>query len=135
MEFFTFISEQYVLVGAFLLLLYAFIWNEKRRGGQTLSAHEVTRLINKEEAVVVDVREAADYKSGHISSAINIPFNKINDRWEELLPYKDKLIVLTDKMGQHAGSVGNTLRSKEFQVGRLQGGMSEWQGQNLPVVK
>lgn len=135
MEFFTFISEQFWLVAAFLILLYVFIWNEKRRGGKTLSAHEVTRAMNKDEAVVVDVRESADYKTGHIANAVNIPFNKINDRWEELLPYKEKLIVLVDKMGQHAGSVGNTLRGQEFQVARLQGGMAEWQNQNLPVVK
>ncbi|MCW8195412.1 rhodanese-like domain-containing protein [Proteobacteria bacterium 005FR1] len=135
MDFFVFISEQYLLVAAFLVLLYVFFWNEKRRGGQTLSAHELTRLMNKDEAVVLDIRESAEYNSGHIVNALHIPFNKIDDRWEELLPYKDKLIVLADKMGQHAGSVGSNLRKKEFQVGRLQGGMMEWQNQNLPVVK
>ncbi|MGH1471862.1 MAG: rhodanese-like domain-containing protein [Cellvibrionaceae bacterium] len=95
----------------------------------------MTRLINSDEAVVVDVREAADYKAGHITNAINIPFNRINERWEELTPHKGKTIILVDKMGQHTGGVGNTLRTKEFQVGRLGGGMSEWQNQNLPVTK
>lgn len=135
MDFFIFISEQFWLVAAFLVLLYVFIWNEKRRGGKPLSAGEVTRLMNKDEAVVVDVRESTDYQAGHIANAIHIPFNKINDRWEELLPHKEKVIVLADKMGQHAGSAGNTLRGKEFNVARLQGGMMEWQNQNLPVVK
>lgn len=135
MDFLIFISEQFWLVAAFLVLLYLFIWNEKRRGGRTLTAHEVTRLINKGEAVVVDVRESTDFGAGHIVGSLNIPHNKINDRWEELLSHKDKLIVLVDRMGQHAGSVGNTLRTKEFQVARLQGGMMEWQNQNLPVVK
>lgn len=135
MDIFVFVSEQFWLVAAFLVLLYLFIWNEKRRGGRSLSTNELTRLINKGEALVVDVRESADFGAGHIVSAINIPHNKINDRWEELLPQKDKLIVLVDRMGQHAGSVGNTLRGKEFQVARLQGGMTEWQSQNLPVVK
>lgn len=135
MDFFVFISEQYWLVAAFLLLLYVFMWNEKRRGGKTLSAHELTRLMNRDEGVVVDIRESADYNSGHIVNAVNIPFNKVDSRWEELLPHKDKMIVLADKMGQHAGSVGSNLRKKGFQVGRLQGGMMEWQNQNLPVVK
>jgi rhodanese-related sulfurtransferase len=134
-DFFVFISEQYLLVAAFLILLYVFFWNEKRRGGRTLSAHEVTRLMNKDEAVVLDIRESADYNRGHIVDALHIPFNKIDDRWEELLPHKDKIIVIADKMGQHAGSVGNNLRKKDFQVGRLQGGMMEWQNQSLPVVK
>lgn len=135
MDFFIFVSEQFWLVAAFLVLLYLFILNEKRRGGRSLSAHELTRLINNGEALVLDVRDSAEYSAGHISSAINIPHNKINDRWEELLPHKDKLVVLIDRMGQHAGSVGNTLRTKDFQVARLQGGMMDWQSQNLPVVK
>lgn len=135
MEFFIFVSEQFWLVAAFLVLVYLFILNEKRRGGRSVTTHELTRLMNKDEAVVVDVREPADFSAGHIVSAINIPHNKINDRWEELLPQKARLIVLVDRMGQHAGSVGNTLRKKEFQVARLQGGMMEWQNQNLPVVK
>lgn len=135
MDFFIFFSEQYILVGVLLVLIYLFIWNEKRRGGKTVSTHELTRLINKDEAVLVDVREASEFKNGHIVGAINIPFNKINERWEELLPHKEKLIVLTDKMGQHTGTVGNTLRTKEFQVARLRGGIMEWESQSLPLVK
>ncbi|MGQ9424972.1 rhodanese-like domain-containing protein [Gilvimarinus sp. F26214L] len=135
MDFFIFISEQFWLIAAFLVLLYIFFWNEKRRGGRTLTSHELTRLMNNDEAVLVDIRESADFNAGHIVNAIHLPFNKVNDRWEELLPHKDKLIVLADKMGQHAGTVGNTLRKKEFKVGRLQGGMTEWQNQNLPLVK
>lgn len=135
MDFFIFISEQYILVGVLLGLIYLFVWNEKRRGGKTISTHELTRLMNKDEAILVDVRDGSDYKTGHIVNAINIPFDKINERWEELLPSKEKIIILVDKMGQHTGSVGNTLRGKEFQVNRLGGGMTEWTGQNLPVVK
>lgn len=135
MEFFIFISEQYVLVGVLLVLIYLFVWNEKRRGGKTLTTHEVTRLMNNDEAVVVDLREAAEFKKGHIVNAINIPFKRVDERWEELLPSQEKTIVLVDKMGQHTGSVGSILRGKEFTVGRLGGGMVEWQNQNLPVVK
>jgi len=134
-DFFNFISEQYWLVGALLALIYLFVWNEKRRGGQTLTTHEVTRLMNKDEAIVVDLREAAEFKTGHIVNAINIPFKRLEERWEELLPNKAKTIILVDKMGQHAGAAGHILRVKEFQVSRLGGGMSEWQNQNLPLVK
>lgn len=134
-DFFIFISEQFVLVSVLLVLIYLFIFNEKRRGGKTLTTNQLTRLLNSDQAVLIDIRDAADYNAGHIVNALHIPFNKINDRWEELLPHKDKELVLVDKMGQHAGSVGAILRGKDFQVSRLGGGMTEWQGQNLPVVK
>lgn len=135
MSFFNFISEQYYLVGLLLVLIYVFIWTEQKRGGKKLSVAEATRLLNKDEAVLLDIRDVSDFSSGHIVNAINIPFNKINDRWQELEPHRNKLIILADKMGQHSGSVGNTLRTKEFDVSRLGGGMTEWQSQSLPVVK
>jgi len=117
------------------VLIYLFIFNDKRRGGKTLTCNQLTRMLNRDEAVLIYLRDAAEYNAGHIVDALHIPFNKINDRWEELLPHKAKEIVLVDKMGQHAGSAGTILRGKEFQVSRLGGGMAEWQGQNLPVVK
>ena len=134
-DFFIFISEQFILVSVLLVLIYLFIFNEKRRGGKTVTCNQLTRLLNSDQAVLIDIRDAADYNAGHIVNALHIPFNKINDRWEELLPHKDKELVLVDKMGQHAGSAGAILRGKDFKVSRLGGGMTEWQGQNLPVVK
>ena len=135
MDFFVFISEQYILVSILLVLVYVFIWTEQKRGGRKLGVNEMTRMLNANEAVLLDIRDAAEYKAGHIVNSLNIPHNKINDRWEELLPYKEKLVILVDKMGQHTGSVGTILRGKQFQVSRLTGGMTEWQSQNLPVVK
>lgn len=134
-DFFIFISEQFILVSVLLVLIYLFILNEKRRGGKSLNCNQVTQLLNQDKAVLIDLRDAAEYSAGHIVNALHIPYNKISERWEELLPHKEKQIVLVDKMGQHSGAAGNILRGKEFQVGRLQGGMAEWQGQNLPVVK
>ena len=128
-------TKPFILISILLVLIYLFVFNEKRRGGKTLTCAQVTRLLNNNEGVLVDVRDTAEFNAGHIVDALHIPFNKISERWEELLPHKEKEIVLVDKMGQHAGSAGAILRSKEFQVSRLGGGMMEWQGQNLPVVK
>ena len=92
-------------------------------------------MLNSDTAVLVDVREAADYKAGHIVDAVNIPHNKLAERSSELDPYREKIVVLVDKMGQHVGNAGRALREKGFDVRRLDGGMMEWQNQNLPVVK
>ena len=48
---------------------------------------------------------------------------------------RQKLIVLVDQMGQHAGSAGKLLTKDGFNVRRLKGGMSEWQHQSMPVVQ
>lgn len=135
LDFFIFASEQWLLLSVFMLLLYAFIWREGSKGGKTITYHELTRLINADQAVVLDVRDAREFESGHIAGAINIPFNKIKARVSELESRKDRLIVVVDKIGQHSGSVGRDLGKQGFNVQRLNGGMSEWLNEKLPTVK
>ncbi|BFM09374.1 rhodanese-like domain-containing protein [Halioxenophilus aromaticivorans] len=134
-KFIAFVVEQWILVFLFLGLIGFYFWNEKRRSGQVMSIHQVTRLVNSDGGVLVDLRDNGDYKSGHINNAINIPYAKLNDRASELDKHKSKTVVLVDKMGQHTGAAGRDLLKLGFQVARLEGGMTEWQAQKLPVVK
>ncbi|CAE7459333.1 secB [Symbiodinium pilosum] len=104
------------------------------RGGAAVSAQELVQLVNNEGAVVVDLRDKAEFEAGHIVDAINIPFAAIETRMDELNPHKGKPMVLVCKMGQHAGSAGTQLRKAGFeQVSRLRGGIADWRAQNLPV--
>lgn len=123
-----------MLVSLLCVLVYAYAWTEKAKGGKSLSTHGMTLLVNKGDAVVVDLREAAEFKNGHIVDAINIPHNKVAERMSELAKFKEKTVILVDKMGQHTGNAGRTLRKEGYEVNRLEGGMSEWQNQNLPLV-
>ena len=83
----AFATAHYLLVGAFVILLALLIAHELSRGGRSLSTSELTALVNKDEAVVVDIRPAKDYAAGHIVGALNIPQDKLmarlghNDRW------------------------------------------------------
>lgn len=134
-EFFDFISEQWVLVSVFMVLIYLFAINERIKSGKPISPHIVTRMINADEAVLVDIRDAKEFKAGHIAGAINIPHLKLMDRLAELEAHRDKAIIVADKVGQQSGAIGRKLQQKEFSVLRLTGGMMEWQNQKLPVVK
>ena len=135
-ELFTFISNHPILVGTFVVLLVLFIRNEMNRGGAVVGVQELVQLVNNENALVVDVRDKAEFDQGHIVDAINIPFANIETRADELNKHKDRPIVIACKMGQHSGAAGTALRKKGFEnVSRLRGGIAEWRGQNLPVVK
>lgn len=135
MEIVEFVSAQWVLVSVLIVLIALYFWTEKLKSGTGISVHTATRLINSGEAVVVDIREAAEFKAGHIINAVGIPHNKFKDGVEQLLRHKTKKIIVVDKLGAHAGAIGRTLRSNGFDVSRLDGGMNEWQNQKLPVVK
>jgi len=135
-QLFSFISNHPYLVGTFVVLLALFIRNEMTRGGATLGAQEVVNLVNNEGAVVLDIRDKAEFDAGHIVDSINIPYGSLESRLSELKKYEGKPIVIACKMGQHAGAAGTQLKKSGYEnVSRLRGGITEWRGQNLPVVK
>lgn len=135
MDFIVFLSEQWLLVLILAVLASALIFVEGKRGGNTLSYHQVVRHVNAGDGLILDVRDAKEYKAGHIVDALNIPHAKLAERLTELDKHKSKIIIVADKMGQHSGASGKLLKQNGFNVSRLQGGMTEWLGQNLPVVK
>ena len=135
MDIFVFASEQWILLSVLLMLIYIFAFTERTKGGKPISATELVSLMNSEQAQLVDVRASADFQTGHVDGAMNIPHTQMASRGSELEKHRSKIIVLTDQMGQHAGGAGKILTKEGFNVRRLSGGMAEWQGQNLPVVK
>ena len=131
-----FVINHYLLVGLFFALLVAFFINESRLGGATVSPSELVQLINKEEGVVLDIRDQSDFKAGHIVDAINVPFAGVDSRLADLQKYQTSAVVIVCKMGQHSGAVGRKLRSAGFNnVRRLSGGIAEWRASNMPLVK
>ena len=135
MKFFLFVGEQWLLVSILLMLVYAYLLNERRKSGKAVGTHELVELLNSENAVLVDLRPSGDFNQGHIQGAINIPHTKLSARCVELEGKKTKIIVLADQYGQHASAAGKLLRSKDFDVRRLSGGMMEWRDQNMPLVR
>ncbi len=135
-QLFEFIGNHPVLVGMFAVLLALFIRNETQRGGRGVSPQELVNLVNREGAVVLDVRDTKEFDAGHIVDAVNVPHGALEGRLAELEKYKAKPVAIVCKMGSHAGTAGAMLRKAGFaEVSRLSGGMSEWRNQNLPVVK
>ena len=135
MEFMIFLTEQWMLVGLLAVLATTLFVVEGKRSGETLTHHQVTQLVNKGDAVIIDVRDSKEYTKGHIVDAINIPHQKLAKQVATIEKHKSKTLVIVDKMGQHAGASGKLLKEQGFTVNRLQGGMAEWEGQNLPLVK
>ena len=82
------------LVGSFLLFLILFFRNEMSRGGRTVNAQELVNMVNRDGAVVVDVRDSTEFRSGHVVGAVNIPHASIAERLAELTRYRDKPVVV-----------------------------------------
>ncbi|SFM78168.1 rhodanese-like domain-containing protein [Marinobacter zhejiangensis] len=133
---FEFIVNHYVLVSVFVALLAALFALESRRGGQKLSAQGLIALLNRDEAVVVDIRERKEFSEGRITGSVHIPLSTVKERASELKKHEGKQIVIVDKMGQHAAMAVKTLNEQGFEnVVRLNGGITDWKANNLPLVK
>ncbi len=98
-------------------------------------AAQAINLVNAEQGLFLDLRDAADFKKGHIVGAVNIPAAKLESRVGELEKHRDTPIVLVCKMGQQAGTAGKQLRASGFEkVYKMTGGMMEWGNLQLPTV-
>lgn len=135
-RFLEFAVAHYLLVGSFVALLVAYIASEMARGGQSVSPQGLSVLVNQQNARIIDVRDPAEFKAGHITGSDNIPYSRISERVEELKKELDRPIVVICNIGQTAGAAGRQLKAAGLtQVYKLDGGISNWKSQSLPLVK
>jgi rhodanese-related sulfurtransferase len=134
-DIFLFASEQWILISVLLMLIYVFAFTERTKGGKPITVSEAVSLMNSDQAVLVDVRPSNEFQAGHIHGAMNIPHTKLTGRISELEKCRSKIVLLADQMGQHAGGAGRALTKEGYNVRRLSGGMTEWQGQKMPMVQ
>ena len=102
-----------------------------------INTQELTMLINKEGAKVVDVRSQEEFRKGHIVDALNVPLAEIkNNTATTLEKYKTSPIIMVCATGMTSSQAADLLVNQGFEnVNNLKGGMADWQAANLPVVK
>ena len=79
-QIFEFISNNFILVSIFVALLVAFVINEGKQGGAAISPSNLVNLVNREGAVIIDVRDMKEFGNGHIAGAVNMPYVNIDSR-------------------------------------------------------
>jgi rhodanese-related sulfurtransferase len=103
-------------------------------GKGSVDPHQATEMINRQEALVVDVRPMADFSAGHIINAINIPINGFSKQLGQLEKHKARPIIVNCRSGATSAIACKDLRKNGFeQVYNLRGGIMAWQNANLPV--
>ena len=104
-------------------------------GAQNLSPAEATLLMNREDALVLDVRESGEWSSGHIPGARHITLAQLDKRMSEIEKFKDRPIIICCASGNRSSSACGQLKKGGFEkVFNLSGGISAWLGANLPLT-
>ena len=103
-----------------------------RRFGPMVSSEQAVSLINKQNALVVDVRAQKDFKRVRIANSVNIPANEIQNRLGELS--KDRTIIVVDNSGNMSAAASQLLRGVGFtKVYVLDSGLVGWMRDKLPL--
>src|SRR3972149_3642309 len=97
---------------------------------------EAVQLINRRDALVLDVRDKAEFAAGHIPNARNIPLPELDGRLREIEKFKARPIVINCQSGARSAGVCGLLRKNGFgEVFSLRGGIGGWVGGSLPGGK
>ncbi|ACV27705.1 rhodanese-like domain-containing protein [Kangiella koreensis] len=121
---------------AFTVLIIISLIKTATSGSKSLTPLMMTQMVNKQNAVVVDLRAIADFNKGHIPGSMNIPFGKLKDRIKDLEKHKGTPIIMVCNAGVQAGNATMQLRKHGFtEVHKLKGGIQSWTTENLPLAK
>ena len=114
------------------------LWPLVRRstGGPWVSAGQATHLINREDAIMVDVREPGEYGAGHALGAKNLPLARIESGTGDVTKKKDATLIVYCDSGDRSGKASAALRKQGYtKVLNLSGGFGAWKQAGLPVEK
>ncbi len=134
-----FAGNHLFLVGAFVVVLTLVIkaeYEHQLGRANQIDPTAAIRLMNNDDAVVLDVREAADFNNGHINNAKNIPLSSLKSQLDSLVKDKNKPVLAYCRSGNVSGKASRILKSSGFSnVHNLAGGILSWQEANLPLTK
>lgn len=134
-----FVANHLFLFSLLLSILMLLVWNiygDVLSGVKMLLPDEVTRLINREDAQVIDIRTQKEFETGHIIDAINIDVKDLATQFDKLKKYKDKGIIFCCTSGTISVKEVRKLMVEGFEkVYCLRGGIMAWQNASLPLTK
>lgn len=133
-----FISNHIFLCGGLVVVLMMLIKTEvDHQTSKVFQLNPVSaiRMMNDSEALLLDVREAADYGKSHIDHATNIPLSALKQQLKDIMKYKDSPVLTYCASGANSARACKTLRQAGFaNVHNIEGGLSGWQDAKLPVT-
>lgn len=134
-----FIANHLMLVGILAALIVALIGNEYSqltRKYKSLNPAQLTQLMNRDSALVIDVSPVADYQAAHIVGSRHVAMSQFDPENKELAKVRDLPVAVVDKNGQLAAQACARLVKAGFsKVYWLDGGLDAWRAAEMPLTK
>jgi rhodanese-related sulfurtransferase len=101
-----------------------------------VGTHDATRLMNSENALVLDVREDKELADGRLPNALHVPLSQLGARAGELARSAKRPVIVYCDRGVRARGAAGVLGKQGFErVYLLRGGFRAWRDAGLPVHK
>ena len=100
LEFNLFLIDYWFYSVPLFLFVFLFFRSEMKKGGQRISPNDLTRIVNKENGMIIDLRKKELFETGHITGSKNIPSADFDNNSSDLDKHKDKPIILICEMGR-----------------------------------
>ena len=134
-----FLGNHLYLTLGFIGVLVALLVTEAQRftrGYKGLTPAGLTQLINRENALLIDVSAQADFEKGHIPGAKHVAMSQFDPENKDLAKAKELPIAIYDKTGQGSGTAAQRLVKAGFsKVYWLEGGLAAWSEAQMPLAK
>jgi rhodanese-related sulfurtransferase len=134
-----FLGNHFYLTLGLIGVLVALLVTEAQRftrGYTALTPAGLTQLINRENALLIDVSSQADFEKGHIPGAKPIAIGQFDPESKELAKMKDLPIAIVCRNGQASAQAAQRLKKAGFtKVFWLDGGLSAWSEAQMPLAK
>lgn len=133
----AFVEKNWLLVLTFVASGLMLLWPLLARRlspVKEIGTAVATRLINRENAVLLDVREAAELEAGKLPNAVHVPLSQLKERVGELAKYSSRPVIVYCARGQRSrGAAGTLAKAGIANIYQLQGGLKAWRDAGLPV--
>jgi rhodanese-related sulfurtransferase len=123
----------FIVSGA--MLVWPFIQGRLSRTRE-VGAVAATQLINRQNAVVLDLRESNEFAAGRLPNALHIPSSQLDARGKELAKFIGRPIIAYCDRGNRSRTAASALGKLGFtEVFTLHGGLRAWSDAGMPLEK
>lgn len=138
-EYIDFARLHPLLVFGFIAVVGLIAWVEfsrLTRKYKQINANEAVQILNKDNVILIDVREPSEIKNGVIKGAKKVPLGQLATQIASFEKNKDQPFLIYCRSGSRSGSACNTLTKHGFSdVYNLAGGIMSWESENLPLSR
>ncbi|CAG4885215.1 Rhodanese-related sulfurtransferase [Georgfuchsia toluolica] len=135
-EMIEFIRHQWYWVVAALVSGGMLLWPLLRGNKMSLTPAAATLLMNREDALVLDVRETSEWNNGHIANARHLALTQFDKRLVEIEKFKQTPVIVCCAMGSRGQTAAAKLEKAGFEkVFNLAGGIAAWSEAGLPLTR